>query len=144
MILHFLSTFQLVGELFYMSIIADNDSKFIAFVKARHSEFLMSDIGPLRYFLETEVSSTFNGFFISQEKYIQDFLALNDERTMKLNFHLCIHLRSLAVRLGIRCLVVGYYVCCLDPTSCLPLLGGRITAHSGTTIGEQEHEQASF
>ena len=44
--------------------------KYIAFVKARHSEFLMSDIGPLRYFLETEVSSTFNGFFISQEKYI--------------------------------------------------------------------------
>ena len=91
MILHFLSTFQLVGELFYMSIITDNDSKYIAFVKARHSEFLMSDLGPLRYFLEIEVSSTFNGFFISQEKYIQDFLALTDKRTiktpMKLNFH---------------------------------------------------------
>ena len=26
--------------------------KYIAFVKARHSEFLMYDLGPLRYFLE--------------------------------------------------------------------------------------------
>ena len=38
--------------------------KYIALVKARHSEFLMSDLGPLRYFLEIEVSSTSNDFFI--------------------------------------------------------------------------------
>ena len=74
---HFLSTFQLVGKLFYyMPIITDDDSKCIAFVKARHSEFLMSDLGHLRYFLEIEVSSTFNGFFISQEKSNIFLLAL--------------------------------------------------------------------
>ena len=66
MILHILSTIQLeVEHLFYMSSITGDNYKYIAFVKARHSEFLMSDIGPLRYFLETEVSSTSNGFFIS-------------------------------------------------------------------------------
>ena len=54
-------------EHFYMSIITGDDSKYIAFVKARHSEFLMSDLGPLRYFLGIEVSSTSDGFFISQE-----------------------------------------------------------------------------
>ena len=57
-------------EHFYMSIITGDDSKYIAIVKARHSEFLMYDLGPLHYFLENEVSSTSDGFFISQEKYI--------------------------------------------------------------------------
>ena len=44
----------------------------------------MSDLGPLRYFLGIEVSSTSDGFFISQERYIHDLLthaALTDERT---------------------------------------------------------------
>ena len=66
-------------------------------MKARHSEFLMSDIGPLRYFLETEVSSTFNGFFISQEKYIQGLLTrapLSDERTAETPMELNVHLHA--------------------------------------------------
>ena len=40
-------------------IITGDDPEYIAFVKARLSEqFLMSDLGPLRYFLGIEVSST--------------------------------------------------------------------------------------
>jgi hypothetical protein len=63
-----------------------------AFVKARFSDqFLMSDLGPLRYFLMIEIE----GFFLSQEKYIQDLLdraSLTDDQTaetlMELNIHL--------------------------------------------------------
>src|SRR3954462_7476636 len=64
-------------------IITGDDPKYIAFVKARLSEqFLMSDLGPPRYFLGIEVSSTVDGFFISQERYIRDLIArvaLTDE-----------------------------------------------------------------
>jgi len=78
-------------------IITGDDSEYIAFVKACLSEqFLMSDLGPLRYFLGIEVSSTPHGFYLSQEKYIQDLLdraSLTDHRTvetpMELNVHLC-------------------------------------------------------
>ena len=55
----------------------------------------MSELGPLRYFRGIEISSTSDGFFISQEKYIQDLIAhaaLGDGRmvatTMDLNVHL--------------------------------------------------------
>ena len=49
-------------------IITGDDPEYITFVKARMSEqFLMSDHGPLCYFLGIEVSSTVDGFFISQE-----------------------------------------------------------------------------
>jgi hypothetical protein len=58
-------------------------------------QFLMSDLGPLRYFLGIEISSTPKGFFLSQEKYIQDLLdraSLTDHQTaetpMELNVHL--------------------------------------------------------
>ena len=34
----------------------------------------MSDLDPLRYFLRIEISSTFDGFFLSQKKYIQNLL----------------------------------------------------------------------
>jgi hypothetical protein len=47
----------------------------------------MTNLGSLRYFLGIEVSSTSDGFSISQEKYIQDLLAraaLGDECTMRL------------------------------------------------------------
>jgi hypothetical protein len=77
-------------------IITGDDPEYIAFVKARLSDqFLMSDRGPLRYFLEIEISSTPEGFFLSQEKYIQDLLdraSLTDHQTaetpMELNVHL--------------------------------------------------------
>jgi hypothetical protein len=68
-------------------LITGNDSEYIAFVKAHLSEqFLMSDLGPLSYFLRIEVSSTSDGIYLSQEKYIQDLLArssLTDHRTIE-------------------------------------------------------------
>jgi hypothetical protein len=68
-------------------IITGDDSEYIAFVKARlRDQFLMTDLGPLCYFLGIEVSSTSDSFSISQEKYIQDLLAraaLGDERTVE-------------------------------------------------------------
>ena len=79
-------------------IITGDDSEYIAFVKARLSEqFLMSDLGPLRYFLGIEVSSTSDGISISQEKYIQDLLAraaLSDEHTIETPMELNVHLRT--------------------------------------------------
>jgi hypothetical protein len=52
-------------------IITGDDSEYIAFVKALLSyQFRMSDLDPLRYFLGIEISSTSEGLFLSQEKYI--------------------------------------------------------------------------
>jgi hypothetical protein len=54
--------------LLYMDdmIITVDNPEYIAFVKARLSDqFLMSDLGPLRYFLGIEISSTPEGFFLS-------------------------------------------------------------------------------
>ena len=46
-------------------IITGDDSQYIAFVKQRLSEtFLMSDLGPLRYFLGLDVTSTSDGIFL--------------------------------------------------------------------------------
>jgi hypothetical protein len=51
-------------------VITGDDPEYIAFVKAHLSDqFLMSDIGQLRYFLAIEISTP-EGFFLSQEKYI--------------------------------------------------------------------------
>jgi len=79
-------------------IITGDDPQFIVFVKARLSEqFLMSDLGPLRYFLGIEVSSTPQGFYLSQEKYIQDLLdraSLTDHRTVETPMELNVHLRA--------------------------------------------------
>jgi hypothetical protein len=77
-------------------IITGDDPEYIVFVKTRLSDqFLMSDLGPLRYFLGIEISSTPGGFFLSQEKYIQDLLdraSLTNhwiaETPMELNVHL--------------------------------------------------------
>jgi hypothetical protein len=47
-------------------IITSDDSEYIAFVKARlREQFLMTDLGPLRYFLGIKVFSTSDGFYIS-------------------------------------------------------------------------------
>ncbi|KAK1667093.1 hypothetical protein QYE76_055252 [Lolium multiflorum] len=78
-------------------IITGDDPEYIAFVKARlRDQFLMTDLGPLRYFLGIEVSSTSDGFSISQEKYIHDLLAraaLGDERTVDTPMELNVKLR---------------------------------------------------
>jgi hypothetical protein len=56
-------------------IITSDDPEYIAFVNACLSDqFLMSDLGPLRYFLGIEISCMPEGFFLSQEKYILDLL----------------------------------------------------------------------
>jgi hypothetical protein len=76
-------------------IITGDDPEYITFVKTRLSyQIFMSDLCPLRYFLGIEISYTHEGFFLSQEKYIQDLLdraSLNDQQTaetpMKLNIH---------------------------------------------------------
>jgi hypothetical protein len=48
-------------------IITCDDPEYIAFVKARLSDqFLMSDLVPLRYFFGIEISSTPEGFFLSE------------------------------------------------------------------------------
>ena len=78
-------------------IITGDDSQFIDLVKMRLSDkFLMSNLGPLHYFLGLEVSSTPEGIYLSQEKYVQDLLShatLTDHRTvdtpMELGVNLC-------------------------------------------------------
>jgi hypothetical protein len=76
-------------------IITGDDPKYIAFVKARLSDqFLMSNLGPLRYFLGIEISTP-EGFFLYQEKYIQDLLdraSLTDHRTPETHMELNVHL----------------------------------------------------
>jgi hypothetical protein len=52
-------------------IITGDDPKYIAFVKARLSDqFVISDLGPLRYFIGIEISFMHEEFFLSQEKFI--------------------------------------------------------------------------
>jgi hypothetical protein len=76
-------------------IITSDDPEYIAFIKAHLSDqFLMSDIGPLRYFLRIEISTP-EGFFLSQEKYIQDLLdraSLTDHQTVETPIELNVHL----------------------------------------------------
>jgi hypothetical protein len=76
--------------------ITNDDPEYIAFVKTRLSDqFLMSDLGPLRYFLGIEISFTSEGFFLSQEKYIRDLIdraSLTDHRTAKTLMELNVHL----------------------------------------------------
>jgi hypothetical protein len=77
-------------------IITGDDPEYIAFVKAHLSnEFLMSNLDSLRYFFGIEISSTPEGSFLSQEKYIQDLLdraSLTDHRTAETPMELDVHL----------------------------------------------------
>jgi hypothetical protein len=79
-------------------IITGDDPEYIVFVKTHLSDkFLMSDLGPLRYFLRIEISSTTEGFFLSQEKYIYDLLDrayLNNHQTVETPMELNVHLTS--------------------------------------------------
>jgi hypothetical protein len=84
--------------LFYVDdmIITIDDPEYIAFVKARlHDQFLMFDLGPLRYFLRIEFSMI-DGFFLSQKKYIQGLLdraSLTNHRIVESPMELNVHLR---------------------------------------------------
>jgi hypothetical protein len=70
-------------------IITGDDTEYIDFVKARlNDQFLMSDLGPLRYFLRFEISST--------PEYIHDLLdrvSLTDHRTAETPMELNVHLK---------------------------------------------------
>ena len=58
-------------------IITGDDSEYIAFVKARLSEqFFMSDLGPLRYFLGIEVSSTSDGIYLPKKSTFKILIVL--------------------------------------------------------------------
>jgi len=80
-------------------IVTGDDSQYIAFVKQRLNEkILMSDLGPLRYFLGLEVTSTPGGIFLSQEKYTQELIsraALTDHRTADTPMELGVHLKPI-------------------------------------------------
>jgi hypothetical protein len=77
-------------------IITGDNPEYIAFVKARlNDQFLMSDLGPLKYFLGIEISFMHEGFFLSQKKYIQDLLdraSLTNHRIAKTPMELNVHL----------------------------------------------------
>jgi hypothetical protein len=79
-------------------IITGDNPEYIAFIKAHLSDqFLMSDLGPLWYFLGIEISSMPEGFFLSQEKYIQDLLhcaSLTDHRPAETRMELNVHLMA--------------------------------------------------
>ena len=56
----------------------------------------MSDLGPLRYFLGIEFTRTDDGYYLSQQRYIQDLLArsgLTDSRTAATPMELHLQLR---------------------------------------------------
>ncbi|CAM8997276.1 unnamed protein product [Rhodiola kirilowii] len=78
-------------------LITGDDPHYIAFVKEKLGiQFLMKDFGHLHSFLGIEVSSAFEDFFISQEKYIRDLLeraSLTDQRTADTPMELNVHLR---------------------------------------------------
>lgn len=70
----------------------------ISFVKGiLNHQFMMSDLGSLNYFLGIEVTSTADGYYISQRYYIEDLLAqsgLTNTRTATTPMELNVHIRS--------------------------------------------------
>jgi hypothetical protein len=78
-------------------IITSDDPEYITFVKAHLiDQFLLSNLNPLRYFLGIKISTS-KGFFLSQEKYIQDLLdraSLTNHQTAETPMELNVHLTS--------------------------------------------------
>ncbi|XP_022679643.1 uncharacterized protein LOC101752932 isoform X1 [Setaria italica] len=78
-------------------LITGDDSEYITFVKERLCEqFMMSDLGSLSYFLGIEITSTTDGYYLSQTKYIQDLLArsgITDTRCAATPMELHLHLK---------------------------------------------------
>jgi hypothetical protein len=76
-----------------------DDYEYILFVKGCLGEqFHMSDLGPLSYFLEIEITSTPGGYHLSYRKYIHDFLdhaGLTDHHSVSTPIELHTHLRSI-------------------------------------------------
>ncbi|KAG8088798.1 hypothetical protein GUJ93_ZPchr0011g28728 [Zizania palustris] len=57
-------------------LITGDDGEHISQVKKQLSEqFLMSDLGPLSYFLGIEVLHSAKGYYLSQSKYIRDLIS---------------------------------------------------------------------
>ena len=57
---------------------------------------MMSDLGSLRYFLGIEVTRTSHGYYLSQQRYLQDLIArsgLSDTRTVATPMELNLQLR---------------------------------------------------
>jgi hypothetical protein len=79
-------------------LITSDDPDYIAFVKARLSaQFHMSDLGPLSFFLGIKVTSTPDGYYHAQRKYIQDILdrvGLTDHRSVDTPMDLHLRLRA--------------------------------------------------
>jgi hypothetical protein len=99
-------------------LITGDDSDYIAFVKARLSEqFHMFDLGPLSYFLWIEVTSTPDGYYLSQRKYIHNLLdraGLTDHHSMDTPMELHTRLHAMdGVPLG-------------DPTRYRQLIGSLV------------------
>ncbi|CAM8880258.1 unnamed protein product [Rhodiola kirilowii] len=89
-----LCTLRLVVEPFSFSMLMI--CSLLVMKEKLSTQFLMNDLGHLHYFLGIEVSSTSEGFFISQEKYIRDLLdraSLTDQRTAETPMELNVHLR---------------------------------------------------
>ena len=78
-------------------LITGDDMDYVAFVKKKLSEqFMMSDLGPLSYFLGIEVHSDGDGYYLSQHRYVQDLLARSgmiDTRTAATPMELHLQLR---------------------------------------------------
>lgn len=63
-----------------------------------NEQFLMSDLGHLRYFLGVEIISTSEGFYLFQEKYIQDLLdraSLTVQHTVETPMERNVHLQPI-------------------------------------------------
>ncbi|XP_039117786.1 uncharacterized mitochondrial protein AtMg00810-like [Dioscorea cayenensis subsp. rotundata] len=79
-------------------ILTVDDSAHITLVKQKLCEtFLMTDLGPLRYFLGIEITSHFDGYRLSKQCYTLDLLArsgLTDTRTVATPMELHLQLRA--------------------------------------------------